>query len=195
MSLLHVGEEQEVYLGAVIDIIKMIKNEAYKQYTGEFSSKVIFTENIGFKTLDRGEQFEAEFQLYDHKKQEIINNILDNKAGYLLHKLPKSSFVYMTSYQPFKLFQERFGLLFVHSENDFVARIKAKLQIIFLSFFAMIGLVMVVLLLALRTLAKIMRNCIKVKRVYLKPLLSSGLCWNMETLFPLLLTKRAYLYM
>jgi len=154
MSLLHVGEEQEVYLGAVIDIIKMIKNEAYKQYTGEFSSKVIFTENIGFKTLDRGEQFEAKFQLYDHKKQEIINNILDNKAGYLLHKLPKSSFVYMTSYQPFKLFQERFGLLFVHSENDFVAPIKAKLQIIFLSFFAMIGLVMVVFIISLKDISQ-----------------------------------------
>lgn len=160
MNPLRIGGEQEVYLGAVIgvidviDVIEMISNEADKQYTGEFSSKVIFTENLGFKTIQLGQQFEAKFELFPQNKQEIINNILDSKAGYLLHKLPKASIVYMTSYQPFQMFKERFGLLFVLSENDFVAPIKMKLQIIFLSFFAMIGLVIVVFIISLKDISQ-----------------------------------------
>jgi PAS domain S-box-containing protein len=154
MSPLRIENEDKVYLGAVIDVIEMIRNEADKQYTGEFSTKVIFTENLGFRSIQRGQQFEAKFELYRQNKQEILNNILDDKAGYLLHKLPKTSIVYMTSYQPFKIFKERFGLLFVLSENDFIAPIKIKLQIIFLSFFAMIGLVIVVFIISLKNISQ-----------------------------------------
>ena len=64
MNPLRIGGEQEVYLAAVIDVIEMISNEADKQYTGEFSSKVIFTENLGFKTIQHGQQFEAKFELF-----------------------------------------------------------------------------------------------------------------------------------
>ena len=154
MSPLRTENKDKLYLGAVIDVMEMIGNEADKQYTGEFSSKIIFTENLGFRSIQRDQQFEAKFELYRQNKQEISNNILADKAGYLLHKLPKTSIVYLTSYQPFQLFKERFGLLFVLSQNDFLAPIKIKLQIIFLSFFAIIGVVIVVFIISLKDISQ-----------------------------------------
>lgn len=154
MSPLRIGAEQEIYVGAIIDIIKMIGDEAFRQYTGEYSSKIIFTENIGFQTIETGEHFEAQFNLMPHYKKQIIDDILENKQGQLLHKLPHSTKVFMSCYKPFKILNERFGLIFVVSEDDFVAPIKTKLQVIFLSFFVMIAIIIVVFVISLKDITQ-----------------------------------------
>jgi hypothetical protein len=94
MSPLRTENKDKLYLGALIDVMEMIGNEADKQYTGEFSSKIIFTENLGFRSIQRDQQFEAKFELYRQNKQEISNNILADKAGYLLHNHCGSSIIH-----------------------------------------------------------------------------------------------------
>ncbi len=154
MSPLRIGGENEVYLGAVMDMIAMISDEANRQYTGEFSSKIVFTENLGFSCLNRGKSFDSEFNLLPQNKKTVINNLLENQSGFLLHSLPKSSKIYLSCYQPFKIFKERFGLIFVLSEDDFVAPIKVKLQVIFISFFTMIAIILIVFIISLKDISR-----------------------------------------
>ncbi len=154
MSPLSLNDSESVYLGAVLDVIEIIAKEALSQYTGEFSCKVIFTENMGFQTIEKGSEFNAEYQLPAKYKQQIIADLLENKKGNVLHNLPHNSMVFMSAYQPFKVFKERFGLLFVLSEDDFVAPVKSKLQIIFIAFFIMIGIVLVVFINTLKDVSQ-----------------------------------------
>lgn len=150
MTPLNESEEHPLYIGGVIDVIEMINKEASAQFIGEHSAKVIFTENLGFKTIQKGSTYDGTFKLFKSNKQKIINDLLESNIGYLIHRIPHSPKVFLTTYRPFSIFEQRFGLLFSVSEDDFVGPIKLKLQVIFLSFFIMIGVILVVFVTSLK---------------------------------------------
>ncbi|MCB0480281.1 MAG: response regulator [Flavobacteriales bacterium] len=148
------GKRKKVYLAALIDVVNLIKYESSSQFIGEKGFKMIFSENMGFVEAERGEKAVGEFLLPQYHKKMIINSLLDSQEGSLLHQLKQQGVVFLTVYSPFRIFDERYGLIFSVSEEDFIGPIKNKLLIIFCSFFLIIAIIIVVFIFNLRDIAK-----------------------------------------
>lgn len=148
------GKKEKVYLGAMINMFNLIKDEAGRQFIGDRGYQIIFSENQGFVEAKRGELAEGNYQLPAFHKKVIVNSLLESKEGTLLHQLRKQGSVFLTVYTPFKLFSERYGLIFSVSEQDFIGPIKNKLLIIFCSFFLIIAIIIVVFIFNLRDISR-----------------------------------------
>lgn len=148
------GKQEKVYLAAVIDVVNLIKHESSSQFIGEKGYKIIFSENQGFVESERGEQAETDYFLAQYHKKLIVNSLLNSEEGSILHQLKKQGSVFLTVYSPFKIFSERYGLIFSVSEEDFLGPIKNKLLVIFCSFFLIIATIIVVFIFNLRDIAK-----------------------------------------
>jgi PAS domain S-box-containing protein len=145
---------KEIYMAALIDVYNLMKQESSHQFIGEMGYKVIFSENMGFRLAERGSQVDVDFGMAGSNKQSLVNNLLDQKGGSILHASPDGGGVFLTVYRPVKLFSERYGLMYSVSDDDFIAPIRSKLQIIFISFFLIIGVVIIVFVINLRDIGR-----------------------------------------
>ena len=143
-----------VYFAALINVFDLIKTESKQQYIGNYGYKIIFSENMGFRIAHEGHSVEYEFGLQKNSRLRIINELLERKKGNLIHSASRQENVFLTVYYPFELFEERYGLIFAVTDKGFIAPIRAKLQIIFISFFGIITLVIVVFVINVRDVAR-----------------------------------------
>ena len=143
-----------VYLAALINVFDLIKAESKHQYIGDYGYKIIFSENMGFRVAHEGSSVEYEFGLQKNHRLRIINKLLEHKKGNLIHPASGQGNVFLTVYYPFELFEERYGLIFAVTDKGFIAPIRAKLQIIFISFFGIITIVIVVFVINVRDVAR-----------------------------------------
>jgi len=143
-----------VYLAALINVFELIQSESELQFIGDYGYKIIFSENMGFRVAHEGKEVEYEFGLRKKHRLMIINDLLKHKKGNLIHSASKPTNVFLTVYYPFELFSERYGLIFAVTDKGFIAPIRSKLQIIFISFFGIIALVIVVFVINLRDIAR-----------------------------------------
>lgn len=148
------GEGEPVYLAVLINVFELIKSESELQFIGNYGYKIVFSENMGFHVAHEGKQVEYEFGLRKKHRLRIINDLLEHKKGNLIHSATKPNNVFLTVYYPFELFSERYGLIFAVTDKGFIAPIRSKLQIIFISFFGIIALVIVVFVINLRDIAR-----------------------------------------
>ncbi|UTW64271.1 hypothetical protein KFE98_09070 [bacterium SCSIO 12741] len=146
--------KDRIYLAVVIDVFNLIKLQSDNQYIGDHGFKIIFSENMGFREASRGEKELGEFILQRNQQTKIVNSLLEHKGGSLLHSSLKQPDVMLTVYEPIKLFSDRYGLIFSVSDQDFLKPVKAKLQVIFISFFAIIVTVIVVFIINLRDVSR-----------------------------------------
>ncbi len=148
------GTGERIYLAVVIDVFNLIKKQSDNQYIGDLGFKIIFSENMGFREASRGIEEVGDFVLKRNHQSTIVNSLLEHKGGSLLHSSLNQSGVMLTVYEPLKLFSDRYGLIFSVSDQDFLKPIKAKLQVIFISFFAIIVTVIVVFIINLRDISR-----------------------------------------
>ena len=149
-----VNKDNPVYVAALFDIFNLISSHSQSQFIGDFGYKMVFSENKGFSVTQKGSQVEYDFGFLKKHRIQVIDDLLTRKKSSLIHSATQQGHVFLTVYEPFSLFSERFGLIFSVSESDFIKPIKTRLQIIFLSFFAIIGAIIVVFVINLRDISK-----------------------------------------
>ncbi|MBD81154.1 MAG: hypothetical protein CL840_19710 [Crocinitomicaceae bacterium] len=147
-------DTNKVYLAALINVFNLIKSESKHQFIGDHGYKVVFSENMGFRIAHQGEQVDSDFGLIRKHRQRIVNDLLEHQKGELIHSGSNRANVFLTIYHPIEIFSERYGLIFSVSDKDFIEPVRSKLQIIFISFFAIITLVIVVFVINLRDISR-----------------------------------------
>ena len=146
--------DNPVYVASLFNVFHLIESHSKLQYIGDHGYKFVFSENSGFSLAEQGDKVDFEFSLLKQHRQRVINNLLEHKKGNLIHPASNQGHVFLTVYEPFEVFAERFGLLFSVSEKDFISPIRTRLQIIFLSFFIIIGVIIVVFVINLRDISR-----------------------------------------
>ncbi|MGB0404239.1 MAG: hypothetical protein ACPGEG_09090 [Salibacteraceae bacterium] len=148
------SQDEPIYVATLFDIFNLISSQSQSQFIGDYGYKMIFSENNGFSLAQKGSQVEYDFGFLKKHRTQVIDNLLNHEKGSIIHSATQQGHVFLTVYQSFSLFSERFGLIFSVSESDFIKPIKTRLQIIFLSFFAIIGAIIVVFVINLRDISK-----------------------------------------
>jgi PAS domain S-box-containing protein len=146
--------KKPVYVAALVDVFGLAGSVSGEQFIGDHGCKLIFSENLGFRLTEKGQSMNYEFGLNSKHRRKVVNSLLKHEGGNLIHSINRNEHVFLTVYQPFEIFTERFGLIFCVSDEDFIEPIRNKLQIIFLSFFLIIAIIIVVFVINLRDIGQ-----------------------------------------
>lgn len=129
-------DSSKVHVGVLLDLFELIKKESDMQFIGDHGIKFIFSEYQGTETSWMGEKIQDNISLPSEPRMHIVEDLLDSRHGSTLFNINNER--YLAVYAPMDLFTEKFGMVFMLSDDDYIGPIQMTITGILLLYFFII---------------------------------------------------------
>jgi signal transduction histidine kinase/BarA-like signal transduction histidine kinase len=133
-------DSSKVHVGVLLDLFQLIKKESDMQFIGDYGVKLIFSEYQGVALSDVGDKISQKVVLPSSERMRIVGDMLEHIPGSMRLKMPSGP-TFLTVYTPMEMFNEKFGMVFMISEEDYINPIRMTIYGIVLLYLFIIGVI------------------------------------------------------